>query len=365
MDLPSPLPPLYARWMNEFLPGPLPAETKATCQACPMLERDEPPGPGVVFFDNKIKCCAYLPRLFNFLTGRVLADDDPAAAAGRATVEARIKAGVAVTPLGLDPTRTFLLLYEHSSAAFGRNRALKCPHYLEETGGCGVWRHRESTCATWFCKHERGAASQAFWRESLHRLLGNVEYELARWCLLKLEVEEEVLRYLLAPPLGSTAGSIRGEDLDGKVESAEYRKNWGKWLGRELEFYRACGRLVSALAWQEVLKICGPETNLLATLTGQAYQRFLSVETPPRLQVGSLQVVRIGHQTTRLSTYSDLDPLDIPNPVLNVLHYFDGRPTTEVVAEIAAQEGIRLETDLVRKLADFRILVPPPEPTGK
>jgi len=51
--------------------------------------------------------------------------------------------------------------------------------------------------------------------------------------------------------------------------------------------------------------------------------------------------------------------LDIPNPVLNVLHYFDGRPTSEVVAEITAKEGISLEPDLVRKLADFRILVPP------
>jgi len=361
MDVPSPLPPLYARWMNEYLPAPLPAETKATCQACPMLERDEPPGPGVVFFHNKIKCCAYWPHLFNFLTGRVLADDDPAAATGRATVEARIKNGVGVTPLGLEPTRTFSLLYEHSGAAFGRNRALKCPHYLEETGTCGVWRHRESTCVTWFCKHERGAASMAFWREFLQRLLGNVEYELARWCLLKLEVEEEVLRCLLAPPLGSTGGSLRGEDLDDKVEPAGYRKSWGKWLGREFEFYRACGRLVSDLAWQEVLSICGPETNLLATLTRQAYQRFVSVETPPRLQVGSLQLVRTGHQTTRLSTYSDLDPLDIPNPVLSVLHYFDGRPTTEVVAEITAKEGIRLEPELVQKLADFRILVPPPE----
>ena len=360
MDFPSPLPPLYARWMAEHLSGPLPAETKATCQACPMLSgSEERPGPGVIFFDNKIKCCAYLPRLYNFLAGRILADDDPAAVAGRATVEARLTAGVAVTPLGLEQTRTFTLLYEHSSAAFGRNRALQCPHYLEETGGCGVWRHRESTCATWFCKHERGAASQAFWRESVHRLLVAVEYELARWCLLKLEVEEEVLRHLLAPPLGSTGGPIHGEELDGKIDAAEYRKNWGAWLGREFEFYRECGRLVSPLAWQEVLDICGPETKILAALTRHAYQRFTSGETVLRLQAGSFQLVRLGHDTSRLSTYSDFDPLDIPNPVLNVLHYFDGRPTSEVLAEITEKEGIHLEPDLVRKLADFQVLVPP------
>jgi hypothetical protein len=96
-------------------------------------------------------------------------------------------------------------------------------------------------------------------------------------------------------------------------------------------------------------------------LTRQAHQRITSLETPPRLQVSSLQLVRIGHQTTRLCTYSDLEPLNIPNPVLNVLHYFDGRPTAEVVAEITAKEGIRLEPELVHKLADFRILVPPPD----
>ena len=161
------------------------------------------------------------------------------------------------------------------------------------------------------------------------------------------------------PPLGSAGGPIHGEELDGKIDPAEYRKNWGAWLGREFEFYRECGRLVSSLAWQEVVDICGPETKILAALTREAYRRFTSGETTPRLKVGSFQLVRIGHDTARLSTYSGFDPLDIPNPVLNVLHYFDGRPTSEVVAEITEKESIRLEPDLVRKLVDFRVLVPP------
>ena len=36
--------------------------------------------------------------------------------------------------------------------------------------------------------------------------------------VLKLEVEEEVLGHLLAPPLGSIGGPIHGEELDGKIE---------------------------------------------------------------------------------------------------------------------------------------------------
>ena len=347
--------------MSELLPGPLPAETKATCHNCPMLECSEPRDPGAIIFDSKIKCCAYLPRLHNFLAGGVLADDDPAAAAGRVTVEARIRAGLAVTPLGLEQSRTFQLLYEHSSEAFGRNRTLKCPHYLEETGCCGVWRHRESTCCTWFCKHERGAASQEFWRVFVDRLLVSVEYELARWCVLKLDVEKEVLRQLFAPDLGGAGGPLDGKELDGKKDSAEHRRIWGKWLGRECEFYRSCERLVLGLTWQEVLEICGPEAKILAALTRQAYEHFMSEDIPPRLHAGPLHLVRIGHETSRLSTYSDFDPIDIPNPVLNVLHYFDNRPTSDAVAAILAKEGIRLEPELVRKLVDFRILLPPAE----
>ncbi len=330
-----------------------------------MLRQGEGPAqPGAIFFDDKIKCCAYLPRLYNFLAGRIMSDDDPQAAAGRGTVEARIKAGVAVTPLGLEQTRTFSVLYDHASAAFGRNRTLKCPHYLEATGQCGVWRHRESTCATWFCKHERGAASQVLWRESLHRLLAAVENELSRWCLIKMRVEDDVLRHLLAPPLEHSGGPIQGPELDGKVDPAEYRKCWGAWLGREFDFYRECGRLVSGLSWQEALDLCGPETRILADLTRKAYQRFSSGDIPERFRAGALQLVRIGPETSRVVTYSEFDPIDLPNPVLDALRYFDGRATEEVLKEVAAKEGIRLEEDLVRKLADFRVLVPNEDPPG-
>ena len=52
------------------------------------------------------------------------------------------------------------------------------------------------------------------------------------------------------------------------------------------------------------------------------------------------------------------DPLDLTPGVLEVLPYFDGRPTTEGLAAIRRELGIRVEKDLVRKLTDFQILVP-------
>src|SRR5262245_52393001 len=98
---PAALPPLYAGWMDSLLGGAIPAEGRATCSSCAML----PPAGAAVegsdhFFSPATKCCTYLPQLANFLVGRILGDQDPdpSAAAGRASVEARIDAGVGVTP---------------------------------------------------------------------------------------------------------------------------------------------------------------------------------------------------------------------------------------------------------------------------
>ena len=66
---------------------------------------------------------------------------DPAAAAGRATIEARIAKGVGVTPLGLLERRSTRCSTEASPASFGQAKSMRCPHFLEEEGGrCGVWR---------------------------------------------------------------------------------------------------------------------------------------------------------------------------------------------------------------------------------
>src|SRR5215470_3687249 len=98
------LPPLYARWMNDLLDGPIPAETRATCDNCVMCPK---PGDTISaedrFFDPSIKCCSIVPALPNFLVGMILSGDDrdPISLEGWASVERRIREGVAVGPLGL------------------------------------------------------------------------------------------------------------------------------------------------------------------------------------------------------------------------------------------------------------------------
>ncbi len=357
----EPLPPLYSRWVAELLGGPVPREARASCDACPMkAQPGEDPQDRLTFFDSVIKCCTYVPEIYNFLVGRVLADADPEAQAGRATVEKRMAGGVGVTPLGLMQPPVFSLLYQNSSDSFGRSRSLRCPHFLEDGGRCGVWRHRESTCATWFCKHVRGSLGYSFWRQGLHRLLQVVERDLSRWCVLQLYASDDALQHVVTSPAwAAVADPVTGDALDNRVNPKAYAEVWGEWLGREGEFYRRCADLVAPLSWQDVLAVCGPDARASERVTRHAYAQLTSEEVATRLEVGSFQLVRVQRRVARVSTYSSYDPLDVPAEVMEALPYFDNRSTDEALAAIEEERGLRLEPDLVRKLVDFGLLVRP------
>ena len=311
------------------------------------------------YFDPVIKCCTYIPELHNFLVGRILTDNDPSAQTGRATVQKRIADQIGVTPLGLAQPPVFALLYHRSEQSFGRSRTLRCPHYIEEGGRCGVWRHRDSTCATWFCKHVRGNLGHAFWQESLHRLLSAIERDLARWCILEMHPTDELLEQLAGTAAWtSSTEKVTGESLNNMVSPETYARLWGEWHGRETEFFDGCADLVNRLSWADVLAISGPGVQVYARLTKQAYHRLMSSDLPPALKVGSMQLVRIQHGLTRINTYSSYDPLDVPQVVMEVLPYFDGRPTNAALSSIEEERGVRLDLDLVRKMADFGLLIP-------
>ena len=84
----EPLPPLYANWLAELLGGPVPRESRATCDHCAMCSAEGPAAAAVgshsYYFDPNVKYCSFVPDLPNFLVGRILSDDDPAALPGRA-----------------------------------------------------------------------------------------------------------------------------------------------------------------------------------------------------------------------------------------------------------------------------------------
>jgi hypothetical protein len=83
-------------------------------------------------------------------------------------------------------------------------------------------------CTTWFCKHVRGRAGYAFWRDALLPLLRAVEHALAKWCVLELDIGTDVLEKLVADPAWTgKPAPLTAEALDLKADEAAYGQTWG------------------------------------------------------------------------------------------------------------------------------------------
>lgn len=354
------LPPLFASWMDVLLPGPIPVERNATCDSCAMLPPAEGDGgDSDLFFSPSTKCCTYLPELSNFLVGRILSDPDPGSAEGRATVEARIAKGVGATPLGLHRTALYSLLYRSSPGSFGHAKSMRCPHFIEEGGRCGVWRHRESTCATWFCKYGRGSKGRAFWQR-LHDTLGVAEDLLRTHCLLEVGLEAQALSDLFQPHaltrVVARHQGISSTDVDNEIDPKVYDATWGKWRGREKELYVACAEIARPLQWKDIQRLGGIRLDLLSRLLLESYKELVSDVVPPRPRHRQLNIVYGSPDSVRVVGYSPMDPLRVPKKLIDVLYHFDGRPTPAVLDEIDEEHGLRVTPGTVRKLVDFDLL---------
>lgn len=360
-NLATGLPELYAGWMKTWLDGPVPNETEATCSHCAML----PPaadGPALEphrYFNPRVKCCSYIPALPNFLVGRILADERTELARGRESTLARLQNPALANPLWLERPSTYSYKYDTRKQFFGLLDEMVCPHYLDEQGGlCGIWRHRNGVCATWYCKHSRGSVGHRFW-VALRDLLITLEDVLAQWCALELAVPLETVRDLgRLNKRGKSICLLEVEQTQPDLPGKTRPKIWGPWFGRETDYYLACARQVDALTWPEVLAVCGPDVSTLARLARQAHERHQSERVPERLRLNQFKVISMQAEYSIVESYLSSDPLKIPQRILELLPRFNGRPTPEVVTEIVLTTGLKVSPSLVRKLVDFKVLKP-------
>lgn len=322
------LPPLYGRWLFDLLGETLPEEQAATCGDCVQCGDHAPEG---YRFADATKCCTYVPALANYLVGGALR---AGSLVGRERVLQRMAAlPASVTPHGLDATDDERRRYRDMLTAerFGRDPDLHCPYYIQEAGGlCGVWRHRNGICATWYCKHDRGARGQRFW-QALEVFLTVLERELGHWCACTILHQE-------TPDLG------------------DHESAWDHWLGREADYFRRAAELVEPLTWPEVQALIGPalaasRSELLAA------HAALAEPVPARLQLGTIRVSHHGADTSRLVTYLDTDALELPTVLLDLLPRFDGRPVADVLVELR-HLGVDLTPALLALLVDFELLTP-------
>ena len=337
----SSLPFPYANWMAELLGAPLPAEIHAACGDCRMA----PPHAGAcgcdIVFRADLKCCTFMPDIPNFLAGAILADDSPEAAEGRRLFERNAQAQAAVNPLGVFPPAQYASRYRFNAGSFGRLENLVCPYFIRDGGLCGIWRHRNGRCSTYFCKFERGAIGRNLWRR-MDALLAALESSLAKWCLLQLDFETQALAELV-PPSGYRIPATR--------------TSWGKWAGKERELFRECWRLVEPLSGSEALQVSGSEVQLLAQLVQEAFRLRQNRGIPPRLRCGILNVEPMGAGFSRVWAYSLLDPVDLETSLVECLPMFSGGATDEVLRRIESEKGIQIGPELLQKLCDYQVLV--------
>jgi hypothetical protein len=316
-------------------------------------------------FHPDVKCCSFVPSLPNFRVGALLTDPSPTWEHGRETVRERIRRGVGVTPLGIERPPDYNLLYTHSTGAFGKSRALRCPHFVEDSGACGIWPYREAVCATWHCKTVRGAVGKRFWA-ALRGLLQQIERAVAGVCLLALDPEPSMVAAVVGaqPEGGAPSRAIDAAALDGRADPDTHRRLWGRYAGREEEFYQACAEHAATLSWADVRRLAGPGLELARRDTLRAYEELTSEELPGAVRVGSYSVHATLGERVRISGYSGMQPLEVPRLLLELLPALAGRPLREALATVERDRGVRIRPALVRKLLDHEILRPAAGPDG-
>lgn len=329
MSLPDP----YADWLRTLCAGPLPQERRATCDDCVMCAPDVVGGND---FDPNSKCCTYVPRLPNFMMGRILADGS--LDEGRRTVIARLEMGIGVSPLGLEVSAADQAAYDAivSNDAFGRSAALRCPHYLDD-GRCGVWRHRNGVCGTWFCRHERGALSQTFW-EAVQLMFTELERVVGYWVARRVRWPE-------------------GVDDDFEADKKLFALDWGPYTDDPTGFYAACAAEFERLDWRKVRQIGDANFDRLCAEVQRTYAAIKG-PLPRRLHAADdFEVFPRADGRVDVLGYSATDPITLSADLLDDLESFDGRRVLEVLSDLKTR-GVAVDLDLVSQLHAFEVLKP-------
>ncbi len=354
------LPPLHNAWLGVLtgIHDP-PSEPKATCADCVMCAGVERSGSRVAFSPD-VKCCSYLPQLANFLVGRSLLGP------GRESITARIARRSGVTPLGLGLSHADVGRIVGARSHFGRAPVVMCPHFVAETQGCAIWQTRNAVCSTWFCKHERGAVTQRFWH-AVRDLLIAAEERIAYRCLTNGELPDEQVSAILGNRTAvretiSRADAGEPGPSPAPDESPDwYARMWGDWAGREEDWFRRCDESVATIDDDELISWMDGVRHLSDAVRDR-WDDLAAHDVPDRLTFSPGVGSEVTPHVVRLIGYSPFDPLVLPAVLHADLLRLDGRPIAQV------REGIDrhgmlpdnpLDDDLVGRLCDFEVAVPP------
>ena len=351
------LPELFHQFLPDIFSREIPAEIFTDCTNCHMicgsraelgLDESKP-------FAPDTKCCTYSPQFSNFLAGAVFSDPDTSLAEGRNKLRDCIRSRKGIFPHGIYPTKKYSVLYELGKAeGFGKSQALKCPFYLEGIYNCGIWKYREAICATWFCKHVGQQSGHLFW-SSVTKCLRYIEE-----CLIAYVLKNENLPFI--HPYGENK-NISYEDLDDlPLKNDEYNYRWGKWAGREEEFYTRSYQYVKDLTVETFSNLMGINFQILLNELEEKY--YAMIEIPELMMADPDRVffeIKKGYYRIELKTWIERNDsyityaIDFPSVIIDT---FNGTLTTlEVIQELQKKHDIDPGMDILIALYQHGILI--------
>ena len=330
------LPPLMRPWAQAALdPTVIPLEHRADCRACPMVGDDDES------FHATVRCCTYAPILTNFQAGAFFRRVDPRLERGRQRLARRIRERAGVTPLGIDRPPAYPLWRAADEGRFGKDADLACGYLdaSDEHARCTVHEARNAVCATWFCKHTRGATGGRFWL-TLRAFLTAMEESLAHHCLREIGVGDDALLALALE-----------QDRPGQPPPpALYAALWGERRFQEQRFYAECHEWVEGLDGRAALALGGATVDRHRRALLAAARALARAPLPEIVMLGPRVVSQRRGERIALKTYRDSDPIVLRREELEALSQCEGG------SGAAAAE--RLGEARLRELLDHEVLVP-------
>src|SRR5690606_27773427 len=135
------------------------------------------------------------------------------------------------------------------------NERQLCPYY--SNGLCSIWPYRENLCSTYFCSSVGGKAGKKFW-DMVNQYIKLTETTLAQYALLQTGWPPEEIKTNYV-----TTTDFDFEDEEGHIDDEKYQKIWGKWAGREKEFFISCYEVVRDLDVETFRRLAGLKREIL------------------------------------------------------------------------------------------------------
>jgi len=333
----------------------IPPEPFSDCFNCPMIgEKGEDPGLDMSRpFAHETKCCTFTPRLPNYMVGGILSDPDPSLLEGKQRIMAKIQSREGILPNGVYPSREYNDYFiERGALEFGRSKFLLCPYFIQDKYSCTIWKYREAICSFWYCKQIASKRGSDFWNSMVDYFM------FIQDSFIELAVKECGLN--LADPYES-GPHIKFHHEDEPVRRMnQYNEMWGKWLGKEEEYYKKCFEIVRnlpALHTKEIIATAkGLEKNTERRLNDFVYLPEFLLANRNSLREANKDSYQIEISSYIKSTDKSIAwSFQIPRFAID---YFDGQTqTNEVIRMVDEKHFIHLEPEILIALYRHDILI--------